>query len=84
MESCRTSKFASIINQQCRKNPPVCFPVPTKKGLALFGGFPGLPADDSGCGAHEPAMPSEMERRDREHPRTVREVPDNVSRLVTQ
>jgi hypothetical protein len=70
------------MHQQCRKNPPVCFPVPSNKGPVLFGGFPGLPHDDSGCGQHEPADGVEMERREREHPRTVREVPDKP-RLVT-
>ncbi len=81
MEPCRTCRFASIIHQQCRKSPPVAFPIPTPRGPALFGGFPGLP-HEGGCGAHEPCDRAELERRDKDHPVTVREVPDKP-RLVT-
>ncbi len=41
-----------------------------------YGVFPAIPDDSAGCGQHEPADASEMERREREHPVTTREVPD--------
>lgn len=83
MDSCRTCKYASILKQQCRAEPPKAFPVLGPRGPVLFGGFPGLPPDGAGCGAYEQAGWDELERRDREHPVTVREVGEDAPRIVS-
>lgn len=82
METCRTCKFASIMQQQCRAESPKAFLAMSSKGPVPVTCFPSLPEDGTGCGAHRMAEDEEIARREVEHPVTVREAPDRP-RLVT-
>ncbi len=75
METCRTCRFASIVAQECRRNPPVPVTNVGQHGLRTFGVFPPI-VTNPGCGAHEPLSPAEQAQRDEEHPITKREIPD--------
>jgi hypothetical protein len=73
MESCRTCRFASIVKQQCQKRPPKPFVVMSPNGPMTLSVFPPI-VSYPGCGEHEPCGADELERREREHPVTTREV----------
>lgn len=53
MQTCGSCMFFSALSSQCRKNPPVVFPLMGPGGqLQFIGTFPPV-KDSDGCGAHE-------------------------------
>jgi hypothetical protein len=75
METCRTCRFASIVTQECRKNPPIAITNVGPRGVQTMGVFPPI-VTNPGCGAHEPLSAEEQARRDADHPVTTRTIPD--------